>query len=333
VLRRGSPVRRLYLTLACIVAAMALLGARLVQMQGLDFGVYRTEAAQHWLKTIPIPAARGSITASNGAVLAMTVQTDVVFADPVQISQQDRATYAAKLAGPLRMSQQAIVNLIDNPTSPQYVVLAKVVSAPVASRIANMDLLGIGLTPSYSTVYPDGDLASDVVGFTDVDAGGTLVGEAGVEQAYNKLLSGRPGSQVVETGPDQVPVPLSQARVKPAVAAGNLRLTIQPDIQYEAEQQCKLRLALTRARSCSVVVMQPSTGRILAMAQWPTYNPAAPASLRATHDIGVSNVFAPGSTLKPVTVAAALERGGQTPMTAYTIPYSIDIDGYQFHDA
>jgi cell division protein FtsI (penicillin-binding protein 3) len=80
--------------------------------------------------------------------------------------------------------------------------------------------------------------------------------------------------------------------------------------------------------------MQPKTGAILAMAQWPTYNPAAVSNLASTTNIAVSNVFAPGSTLKPISVAAALERGGQTPMSAYTIPYQITIDGqYTFHDA
>src|SRR5262249_46083092 len=116
--------------------------------------------------------------------------------------------------------------------------------------------------------------------------------------------------------------------------AKSLRLTIQAGIQWKAEQVCHLRVIQTHARNCSIVVMQPKTGAILAMAQWPTYNPAHVTNVNETTNISVANLFAPGSTLKPVTVAAALEDGGQKPMSAYTIPDSITMDGlYNFHDA
>ena len=116
--------------------------------------------------------------------------------------------------------------------------------------------------------------------------------------------------------------------------ARSLRLTIQADIQWKAEQVCAERVLETHARNCSIVVMQPGTGAILAMAQYPTYNPAYVTNVNETTNISVANMFAPGSTLKPITVAAALEKGGQTPMSAYTIPDSITMDGlYTFHDA
>ena len=89
----------------------------------------------------------------------------------------------------------------------------------------------------------------------------------------------------------------------------------------------------TKARNCTIVVMQPKTGRILALAQYPGFNPAAPQSVAGTSDIPVSNVFQPGSTGKVITVAAALEHGGQTPMSTYTVPDHIVVDGFPFHDA
>ena len=116
--------------------------------------------------------------------------------------------------------------------------------------------------------------------------------------------------------------------------AGSLRLTIQPDIQWEAQRACHAQVVRTRADNCSVVIMDPRTGRILAMAQYPTFSPAHPANPAATGDLPVSDVFEPGSTGKVITVAAALEHGGQTPMSPYTIPYRILVDGlYPFHDA
>ena len=116
--------------------------------------------------------------------------------------------------------------------------------------------------------------------------------------------------------------------------AGSLRLTIQPDLQWEAQRACHVQVVRTRADNCSVVIMQPQTGRILAMAQYASSSPSHPASPAATQDLPVSDVFEPGSTGKVITVAAALEHGGQTPMSPYTIPYQILVDGlYPFHDA
>ncbi|HUA28326.1 MAG TPA: penicillin-binding protein 2 [Streptosporangiaceae bacterium] len=321
-----------------IVLVLGLFGGRLVQLQGLHWTYYRTKAQQQMLPPQPtsIPVLRGSITSSDNTVLAMTVQTYTVYADPALIPQAaKRAQVAAALAGPLGMNQAAILTRIDHPSSPQYVVLKQDVPNAAGSRIATMiasvQLLGIAETPTYSRVYPNGDLAANLIGFTN-DVNGDLTGEAGLEQEYNSLLTGRDGSEEVEMGPTQQPIPQTQQIVRQPVPAGSLRLTIQSDIQWYAEQQCAAEVKATKARNCSVVVMQPGTGRILAMAQYPTFNPADPASEAATADIPVQNVFQPGSTAKVVTVAAALERGGQTPMTAYTVPDQIVVDGFSFHD-
>jgi cell division protein FtsI (penicillin-binding protein 3) len=312
---------------------ISLFVARMVQLQGLESATYRTLANRQRLETVSIPAVRGSITASDGTVLAMTVQTDLVFADPAQLpSQSARLRVATALAGPLRMAPLAIMVLLNHPSSPQYVVLTRSVPLATASHITGLGLPGIAMTPTYTRAYPDGNLAAALLGFTDV-RNGDLTGAAGLEQKYNSLLTGRDGSEQVETGPDGQPIPLSQGKYRPEVPARNLRLTIQPDLQYEAQQQCRLRVLQTKARTCTIVVMQPHTGKILAMAQWPTFNPAAPPSYAATANLAVSDLFAPGSTAKSITVAAALERGGQTPMSAYTIPYQIVVDGYLFHDA
>ena len=192
------------------------------------------------------------------------------------------------------------------------------------------------MNATYTTAYPNGDLAANIVGFTNPSRSGdgSQAGAAGLELQDNSLLAGRDGSEEVQEGIDGEPIPLTETRLTPAVPARGLRLTIQSDIQWKAEQVCKLRVEQTHARNCSIVVMQPKTGAILAMAQWPTYDPANVTDYAATTNIGVANVFAPGSTLKPITVAAALEKGGQTPMSPYTVPYSITMDGlYTFHDA
>jgi cell division protein FtsI (penicillin-binding protein 3) len=204
----------------------------------------------------------------------------------------------------------------------------------VANRISALGLPGIAMTPSYSRSYPNGSLAANLLGFTNVSGqGGDLNGAAGLEEQYNSLLAGKDGSEQEEIGTNGQPIPLTQAKVRPGVPARNLNLTIQPAIQFQAEQTCKQRVSQTHAKTCTIVVIQPQTGKILALAQWPTFNPAAPPSYAATTNIPLANVFAPGSTAKVITVAAALERGGQTPRTPYTIPGQIVVDGYPFRDA
>jgi cell division protein FtsI (penicillin-binding protein 3) len=318
--------------LFCIIFVLTLFAGRLVQLQGLDWSAYRTMAQNQRLRTIPIPAIRGSITSSDGKVLAMTVQTDLVFADPKLIPAARRTAVASALAGPLQLPAARILALINHPSSPQYVVLKKSIPAATGDQITKLSLPGIAENASYTRVYPNGGLAANILGFTNTVAG-ELRGEAGLEYSYNSLLAGQDGEQKVETGSQGQPIPLTQDKVRPSVPAGDLRLTIQSDLQWEAERACAQRVRLTHASSCSVVIMQPRTGRILAMAQWPTFNPAAPQSVAATTDIPVAYVFEPGSTAKTITVAAALERGGQTPMSAYSIPNQILVDGFPFHDA
>ncbi|HEV8219952.1 MAG TPA: penicillin-binding protein 2 [Streptosporangiaceae bacterium] len=336
MLRRGNPSRRLNLAMLCIAFVLTLFAARLVEMQGFDSAAYQKKAANQRLKVISIPAVRGAITASDGTVLAMTARTDLVFADPTRMPSSERADAAAKLAGPLGLPAEQILGLI-NGAAPgnEYVVLARNVPAAAGDAIEKLNLPGIGETPSYARVYPNGNLAANLLGFaTAPGGGGDLRGQAGLEYKYNSLLAGKDGKQEVEAGSDGQPIPFTPDKVQPAVPAGSLRLTIQPDLQWEAQRACHAQVLRTRADNCSVVIMQPRTGRILAMAQYPSFNPSHPASLAATQDLPVSDVFEPGSTGKVITVAAALEHGGQTPMSPYTIPDKILVDGlYPFRDA
>jgi cell division protein FtsI (penicillin-binding protein 3) len=341
LLLRRNPRHRLNATFVVIAVVLSLFAGRLVQMQGLDWSRYRMQSAQQLTKTLPIPTVRGSITTSDHTVLAMTVQTDEVAADPAQMpGLATKSAVASALAGPLDMSAAGLLVMLDHPPGPEYVLLKEGVSSTTAQqidrlRLKGQPLPGISMTPSYSRSYPNGRLAGSLLGFTNVNDSGDLTGEAGLEQQYNALLAGRDGSQEVETGTDGVPIPMTQGKVTEPVPAKNLDLTINASIQYEAEQACQAEVKKAKARNCSIVVMQPHTGNILAMAQYPTYSPGNPSRLATSSagDIAADEVFAPGSTLKPVTVAAALERGAITPQTTYTVPDRINVHGFTFHDA
>jgi cell division protein FtsI (penicillin-binding protein 3) len=336
-LRRSSSVRRLNVTLVSITIALSLIVGRLIQLQGVDASHYLAVSEQQQMHVLSTPAVRGEIISSDGTALAMTVQTDQVYADPPMISESIRlAVAAAKLAGPLRMTAAAILALLRNPTSSDYVLLKQSVDVSRAAAISKLDVPGVGLKAIYSRAYPDGDLAANLLGFTDLRGPSnppTLTGMAGLEYAYNPLLAGQAGREAVELGPSGLPIPDTQATIKTAVPAGSVRLTIQADIQWAAEMACAAQVLATKSRNCSVIVMEPGTGDILAMAQYPTFNPARPLFDTPTTDIPVANIFAPGSTAKVITAAAAFEHGGQTPRSSYRVPDQFRWHGFPFHDA
>jgi cell division protein FtsI (penicillin-binding protein 3) len=330
---RGNPARRLGVTLLAIVFVLTLFAARLVQLQGLESGRYRVLAVQQRARSISLPAVRGTITGANGEVLAMTVATYLVFADPVIMPAAQQPQVAAKLASYLNLPASQILWLIQHPSSPQYVVLAKGVSAQAGDAIQALNLPGIALTASYARSYPDGDTTANIVGFTSTPNQGAMTGAAGVEEEYNSLLAGRAGSEQVQIGTNGQPIPLAGGTDHPAVNGSDLRLTIVPALQYDAQQACAEQVAKYDASNCTVVIIQPGTGYVLAMAQWPSYDPSTITDVSQATDIAVQDEFQPGSTAKVMTAAAAFEHGGQTPMSAYNIPAQIVEGGQLIHDA
>ena len=313
---------------------MTLFAARLVQLQGLESGKYKVLAAEQRDKATVLPALRGSITGANGQVLAMTVATYLVYADPPEIPAAQQEEVATRLAAWLGMTSDTVLGLIQHPTSQQYVVLAKGVSEQAGDQISALNLPGIYETPTYARSYPGGDVAANIIGFTGINGqNNILVGGAGIEQEYNALLAGRAGSEQVQIGTNGQPIPLAGSDYQPAVNGSDLRLTIVPQLQYDAEQACAAEVAKTNGQNCTVVIIQPKTGHVLAMAQWPTFNPSDITDAAQATDIPVQNVFQPGSTAKVITASAALEQGGQTPMSAYNIPYEIVRGGQVIQDA
>jgi cell division protein FtsI (penicillin-binding protein 3) len=329
--RRGDPGRRLGITLLAIVFVLTVFGGRLVQIQGMESGHYRAAANQLRLRTITLPALRGTIYGANGQILAMTIETYTVTADPPYVVDKPKA--AQELAGPLGMPAAQILGLLEHPTSPQYVVLAGGVSAADEAKIAALNITGIYETGNYARAYPDGDATANVVGFTNVNASDVITGQAGIEEEYNKVLSGTPGSEQLETSNQGQPIPGTELSATPAVNGQGVKLTIIPALQFAAQQACQQEVRKTHARQCTVVVIQPKTGYILAMAQWPTYSQATLTNVAATQNRAVADVFEPGSTAKVITAAAAFERGGQTPMSAYYIPSQIFKGGQWISDA
>ncbi len=347
---RADPGRRLGVTLLAIAFVLSLFAGRLIQLQGFESRTYLQLAQDQRLQGESIPAVRGTITAANGQPLALTVQTYLVYADPVMMSAAQMPQIAADLAGPLGMTETGILSLLQNPTSSQYVVLKKEVTQQVADQIKGLTLPGatetstssemtvgtglpgVAMQASYTRIYPDGAVTSNLLGFTHTTGTGNLTGAAGLEHSDDALLAGKPGSEQFQVGTNGEQIPLAAGQNTPAVNGSGLRLTIIPALQWQAQQACEQQVIKSRADNCTVVVMQPGTGKVLAMAQWPAYDPAS-ANPEATSDLAVQDIFEPGSTAKVITASAAMEKGGQTITSTYTVPDVIDEVGYTFHDA
>jgi cell division protein FtsI (penicillin-binding protein 3) len=308
---------------------MTLFAGRLVQIQGMESGAYKTLASREKLKTIPLPAVRGTITGSDGQVLAMTIEKYTVTADPPQIA--DKPVVAQELAAPLGKPAATILDLLEHPSSKQYVLLAEGVSQQGEAKISR--IAGIYSAATYARAYPDGNATANVVGFTSVNGNGMITGEQGIEEADNRLLAGTPGSEETETGVSGEQIPGTQLKETQAVNGSGIQLTINSILQFQAQQACKQRVQQMHARDCTVVIMQPKTGNILAMAQWPTYSQSDVSNIAQTADLPIASTFQPGSTAKVITAAAAFEHGGQTPMSAYNIPSAIYEGGLWIHDA
>jgi cell division protein FtsI (penicillin-binding protein 3) len=322
------------LTFLSIAIVLTLFAGRLVQIQVLQSGYYKAAANAEKLTTITLPALRGTIYGANGQVLAMTIETYTVTADPTEIPGAKKPAVAQQLAGLLGMAAAQVLYLLEHPTSTRYVVLAKGVSNANEVKIQDLGLTGIYGTPVFVRAYPDGSATANIVGFTNVNPATDLIsGQSGIEAEYNRLLTGTTGSEQGEIGADGVAIPLAGTEETPAKDGQSIRLTIIPALQFQAQQACEQEVQEAKAANCSVVVIQPKTGAILAMAQWPTYDQDTFTSVSQTTDLPDAYLFAPGSTAKVITAAAAFETGGQTPMSTYNIPYQIYRGGQWIHDA
>jgi cell division protein FtsI (penicillin-binding protein 3) len=333
--RRADPVRRLEVILIGSLILLSLIGGRLVQIQGLDRTAYAAMAEKQRLRTVDLSAPRGPILDRDGQPLAETVAARDVYADPHKVA--DAAAESRLLAPVLDMDAPAVQVLLERDAS--FVYLARAVAPQLAARVMELrlpgtesgSLPGIGVLPATKRIYPAGNLASNVVGFANTDG----VGLAGLESSFDDLLSGEDGKRTFETGIAGSPIPDGQEVIEPAVPGTGLRLTIHRDIQWKAQQALAAQVAAVHADSGTVIVMDPRTGELLALAVTPGYNPNNPSKspISAFGDPAVSDVYEPGSVNKVITMSAALEERLVRPSTPFTIPPVMRYAGFTFHDA
>ncbi|PWR08956.1 peptidoglycan glycosyltransferase [Micromonospora sicca] len=313
----------------------AAIGIRLVFLQTVDTPAYADGGVTDRLAVVDLPAPRGAIYDRTGAPLAHSVEARYVFADPTRV--KDRFA-TARLLSPLlgvpvsdladRMRPRKLPTGIPS----QFEYLARGVEIGKAKQIMALDLAGIGVHRDERREVPGGDLGANLIGFVSQD----MVGLEGLEAKYDDLLQGQAGKKTYEVGQGDLaaPIPGGYSQTTQPNPGSSLELTIDRDLQFQAQRILTARMAQTRGSVGAAVIIDVPTGEVLAQASNPTYDAADPEGSKPTdrEDAATSFVVDPGSIHKAITYGAALQEGVITPDTAFPVPNTIVKGGVTFRD-
>ena len=306
------------LGLALLLAFSAIV-VRLFQLQIIDNEKYLALADAEQMKRFEIPAQRGLIYAMDGKTptkLVMNESIYTVFADPQMIKDDEKSEIISKIkevaGGNVR---DGFESLLDKKES-RYQILATKISRKQAEMIKESDFTGIGFQETSQRVYPEGQLASQVLGFVNSEGG-----QYGIEGALNDELSGKDGQLKTVTDVSGVPLTIGSRDIDtPAEDGKNVVLSIDRNIQAQAEKILKNKLESSGAKDGSVIVMDPQTGKVMAMANYPTYNPA---EFSTVTDVSVftngttTSAYENGSVIKSLTMAIGIDTGVVSPSDTY----------------
>ncbi|MDA2814973.1 penicillin-binding protein 2 [Nocardiopsis sp. RSe5-2] len=327
--RRGDPQRRLRIAVMIMAVVMVLFTGRLVYIQGINAATYAEQAAGSRMATIDIPTTRGAITDADGSPFALSVEVRTVFVDPEEIRDDERDKVVSELSSRFDLDPDEVAEKVD--AAPErYKVVKREVPPDDWEDLSELGLQGVGAQKDYKRVYPEESGAADLVGFVGSDGAGL----EGMEAVLDSTLAGRPGKQQVEMGATGTQIPMAGGYAREPVPGKDVRLTLDQDVQWYAQQALAERAEKLGAQGGSIIAMRP-TGEIVAMADYPTYDPSdiADTDPENRKNGAVSEVFEPGSTNKVITAAAALEEGKTSPETVYTVPYSMEVYDRTFKDS
>ncbi|NUP57942.1 MAG: penicillin-binding protein 2 [Pseudarthrobacter sp.] len=342
-----NATKRLRLGLGIMLTLLLVVGGKLFLVQGLDVGGMAEAALNSRMTSAILPAERGSILDSRGTVLANSViRYNIVVDQRVntktesykRLEQADgheklvdvsRDQAISELAAALGMDTNAVREAVTG-QAPYYIV-AKDVKPDVEDRISKLQVPGIVAEGVSKRVYPNGAVAGGVVGFLQ---DGTT-GQAGIEQTQDDLLKGKDGKRLFEIGADGLRIPVGVDELTPPQNGKNVKLTLNSDLQYFAQQAIQSQADKLSAEWGVIIVMDAKTGNLLALADTNSPDPNNPG-LVAAKDRGVRSVTAayePGSVEKMMTAAAVIDEGLASPLERFTIPPTYTVDGQTFSDA
>ncbi|MEO8691801.1 MAG: penicillin-binding protein 2 [Candidatus Saccharimonas sp.] len=317
-----------------VVAVMAVFVARLFYIQVIQHGFYVGQADSEQIKKFTLHATRGEIYAMDGntptkLVLNQTVYT--VWADPTLVADQSKVVDALnKVAGGnVRDNFAQYLNVKNS----RYQVLATNVTYDQAKILKAYNLPGVGFDATARRVYPEGPLASQLLGFVNAEGNGVY----GLEQAEDGVLKGQDGMLSTVTDVRDVPLTIGDKNVKtPAKNGTNIVLTVDRNIQSETEQALAAGAKRSGATNVSAVVMDPSNGHVLAMANLPTYDPSKLNEVTDVADFNndvISMPYEPASVIKTFTLAAGIDKGVVTPESTYDNTGSVQVEDIVINNA
>lgn len=322
-----TPPGRLVALLVLFCFGFSGIVMRLVQLQVRDAPSYLALARDQRVRTIALPATRGSLFDRNGQELALSLPARAVYADPRLVSRP--AATARVVADTLKLDFADVYSALHH--RGPFVYLARGVEPEASALLEARHLPGIGFLSESHRYYPAKDLAPQVLGFVGVDGAGL----AGLELEYERLLAGRPGHEVVEADPRGRLIPQGANVDRQPVPGEDLVLTIDREIQYRTQAALARAVRRNHARGGTVIVMDPRSGEILAMADYPWFDPNrfAEGDPQALRNRAVTDAFEPGSVNKVITAAAAIEEGVLTLRQRLMVAGSYRLYTKTFHDA
>ena len=304
------------------------IGARLAVLQVSRAEELAAQASEQRLRTIEVLPQRGEILDRNGEPLAISIDARDIYADPRYVA--DPRGTAATLARLLGVDEADLARRLAQRDS-AFTYVARQVGMRLAKRVQAEDLAGIGFLPTSKRAYPAGALAPQVLGFVGIDGAGL----SGLEYAFDGTLAGTAGRRTLEIAPGGHPI-LGGVNIGTATVPGSaIRTTLDRSFQFRVQAALERAVEANGARGGMVVVMDPRTGDVLAMATYPWFDPNAfqdadPATYR---NRPATDAFEPGSTGKIVTAAAAIQLGTVGLTERFRVPDELEVDTYTIHDA
>ncbi len=331
--RLGHPMRRLRLGTVIVLVLFTVLGGRLVQLQLTSAKAYAADALAQRLITLEVPAPRGAILDRSGAVLAHSVEARYVYADPSMID--DAAEVADRLTPVLGIARSELIakmrkQKLSDGQPQRFVYLARGVDIDTGAAVEALNIKGIGVRRDERREQPGHDLAANVIGFTNKE----LTGLAGLEAGYDEVLRGSNGSRTLELGGNGREIPDGYHKEVAAHPGSSVQLTLDRDLQYQAQQALASRMRSIRADMGAAVVLDVHTGDVLAMVSYPAFDATNPLAYPAASRVDYASqaVVEPGSVHKAVVFGAALQEGVVKPDTTVLVPTSITKGDTTYHD-
>lgn len=319
---------RLQLVRVAFIALVLALSWRLADIQVLNPDFLRDQGDARHVRQVPTSAHRGMILDRHGEPLAISTPVHSVWVNPQEFKADSKKL--AKLTKTLGLKASKVSKKIKRNSQREFVYLKRRVTPEIAQKVQQLNIRGVALQREYKRYYPTAEVASHVVGFTNVDD----AGQEGLELMHNDVLTGVPGlkrmvrdskGNFVEGG----------EQIKAAKDGQNIQLSLDLRLQYLTYQALKEAVTYHRARSGSAVILDTQTGEVLAMVNQPSFNPNNRRGLKSSdyRNRAVTDVFEPGSTVKPFTMASGLKAGKVKPTSRIdTRPGTLKVSGHMIKD-